>query len=147
MNTVIPELQYKRNHHVDRLQTHEVYLRGDHVTLRPMTEEDWDLLHRWNNDPEVMKYADHDEFRPSTLGEVLAMIGEKELWGRGYGTEAIAVLVDFGFSHEAADAIFGIVSADNARSLRAFEKCGFNRHAVVQDDDTTLSYDLVVTPV
>ena len=130
-----------------------------------------------------MKYADHDDFKPITLGEVQTiyrwisthahcfiievvgrpigecwlqrmnlrrivdqfpgkdvrridlMIGEKELWGRGYGAEAIAVLVDFGFSHEAADAIFGIVSADNARSLRAFEKCGFNRHAAVQDDD------------
>ena len=194
MNTVIPELEYKSNHHVARLQTYDVYLHGDHVTLRPMTEEDWDSLLKWNNDPEVMKYADHDDFKPITLGEVQTiyrwisthahcfiievvgrpigecwlqrmnlrrivdqfpgkdvrridlMIGEKELWGRGYGAEAIAVLVDFGFSHEAADAIFGIVSADNARSLRAFEKCGFNRHAAVQDDDGTLSYDLVVTP-
>ena len=195
MNTVIPELQYKSDHHVARLQTHDVHLHGGHVTLRPMTEEDWGSLLKWNNDPEVMKYADHDDFRPSPLGEVQAiyrwisthahcfsieaggcpigecwlqrmnrrrivdqfpgkdvrridlMIGEKELWGRGYGTEAIALLVDFGFSHEAADAIFGIVSADNARSLRAFEKCGLNRHAVVQEEDGTLSYDLVVTRV
>ena len=195
MNTVIPELQYKRDHHVARLQTHEVYLHGDHVTLRPMTEEDWGSLLKWNNDPEVMKYADHDDFRPSPLGEVQAiyrwisthahcfiieaggcpigecwlqrmnrrrivdqfpgkdvrridlMIGERKLWGRGYGPEAIALLVDFGFSHEAADAIFGIVSADNARSLRAFQKCGFNRHAATQDKDGTMSYDLVVTRV
>ena len=193
MNTVIPELEYKSDHHVARLQTHDVYLYGDHVTLRPMTEEDWDLLYRWNNDPGVMTYADHDDFRPSTLGEVHSiyrwisthahcfiievggrpigecwlqrmnlrrivdqfpgkdvrridlMIGEKELWGRGYGTVAIALLVDFGFGQEAADAIFGIVSANNARSLRAFEKCGFKPHAAIQDEDGTLSYDLVVT--
>ena len=191
---VIPELQYRSDHPVARLQTHDVLLRGDHVTLRPMTEDDWAILLRWNNDPEVMKYADHDDFSPSPLDEVQAiyrwisthahcfiieaegrpigecwlqrmnlrrivdqfpgkdlrridlMIGEKELWGRGYGPEAIALLVDFGFSREAADAIFGVVSADNARSLRAFQKCGFSRHAVVQEGDGTLSYDLVVTP-
>ena len=195
MNAVIPELEYKSDHHVARLQTHDVYLRSDQVTLRPMTEDDWGLLYRWNNAPEVMEYADHDDFKPSMLDEVKAiyrwisthahcfiidverrpigecwlqrmnlrrivdqfpgkdlrridlMIGEKEFWGQGYGTEAIALLVDFGFRHEAADAIFGIVSADNARSLRAFQKCGFNLHAAVQDEDGTLSYDLVVTPV
>ena len=194
MNTVIPELQYHRDHRVSRLQTHDVSLRGDRVTLRPMTEDDWATLLRWTNDPEVMKYADHDDFSPCTLDEVQSiyrwisthahcfiieaegrpigecwlqrmnlrrivdqfpgkdlrridlMIGEKELWGRGYGTEAIALLVDFGFRHESADTIFGIVSADNPRSLRAFEKCGFSRHAVVGEVDGSVTYDLMVTP-
>ena len=88
-----------------------------------------------------------DQFPGKDLRRIDLMIGERKLWGRGYGPEAISLLVDFGFSHEATDAIFGIVSADNARSLRAFEKCGFNRHAVVQEEDGTLSYDLVVTRV
>ena len=70
MDTVIPELQYKSDHYVTRLQTHDVLLRGDHVTLHPMTEEDWAILLKWNNDPEVMTYADHDDFRPSPLSEV-----------------------------------------------------------------------------
>ena len=193
VNEVVPELQFRSLHHVARLQTHEVYLRGDHVRLRPMTENDWGFLLKWNNEPKVMEYADHDDFKPSALGELQAiyrwisthahcfivevegypigecwlqrmnlrriveqfpgkdlrridlMIGEKELWGRGYGTEAIALLVDFGFSHESVDAIFGIVSADNGRSLRAFQKCGFTRHAVIQEEDGTLSYDMVLT--
>ena len=58
---------------------------------------------------------------------------------------AIALLVDFGFRHGSADAIFGIVSADNSRSLRAFQKCGFGCHAVIHEEDGTSSYDLVVT--
>ena len=193
VNAVMPELEYKSHPPVARLQTHDVYLRGDHVTLRPMTEDDWGFLLKWNNDPEVMEYADHDGFKPSTLGEVQGiyrwisthahcfiievegypfgecwlqrmnlrrivdqfpgenlkridlMIGEKELWGRGYGTETIALLVNFGFRDVGADAIFGIVSADNARSLRAFHKCGFSRHAVIQEEDGTLSHDLIIT--
>ena len=160
-----------------------------------MNEGDWAFLLKWNNDPEVMKYADHDDFGLSTVGEIQAiyrwisthahcfiieaegrsigecwlqhmnlrrivdqflgqdlrridlMIGEKELWGRGYGTEAIALLVDFGFRYEAADAIFGIVSTDNARSLRAFRKCGFSRHAMTHEEGGTSSRDLVVRPV
>jgi RimJ/RimL family protein N-acetyltransferase len=41
------------------------------------------------------------------------MIGEKSLWGRGIGTEAIGLLVDFGFATEQADAIFAAVAQDN----------------------------------
>ena len=194
MNTVIPELQYRSDHRVARLQVHDVHLQGNRVTLRPMTEDDWATLLKWNNDPEVMKYADHDEFEPTTLGDVQSiyrwisthahcfmievegrpigecwlqrmnlqrivdqfpgkdlrridlMIGEKELWGQGYGTESIALLVDFGLTLEAADAIFGLVSADNTRSLRAFQKCGFTRHEAIRQEDGTLSYHLVVMP-
>ena len=61
------------------------------------------------------------------------------------GTETIALLVDFGVRRQSVDAIFGIVSADNVLSLRAFQKCGFTRHAVIQEEDGTLSHDLVLT--
>ena len=193
MSVVIPDLQYRSEHSVERLQSHDAYLRGDRVTLRPLTEDDWHLLLKWNNDPEVMRYFDHDGFSPTPLGEVQSIyrwvsthahcfiielegrsigecwlqrmnlrrivdqfpgkdlrridiaIGEKELWGRGYGSEAIRLLVDFGFAHETVDSIFGIVSADNERSLRAFEKCGFSTHALTQEEDDTLVHDMIVT--
>ena len=192
MSIVIPDLQYRNDHGVDNLQSHDVYLMGDHVTLRPMTEDDWHLLLKWNNDPEVMKYVDHGDFSPIALDEVRSIyrwvsthahcfiievegrsigecwlqrmnlrrileqlrgqdirridlaIGEKELWGRGYGSEAITLLVEYGFARKSADAIFGIVSADNERSLRAFEKCGFSSQALVREQDGTLVHDLVL---
>lgn len=71
-------------------------------------------------------------------------IGEKELWGNGYGTETIGLLVNFGFDNEKADAIFAIVSSDNSRSLRAFRKCGFKRNDVIQFEDGSSYYDLVL---
>ena len=73
MNAVIPSLRFRSGHSVTRLQSHDVVLRGDHVTLRPMTESDWDFLLKWNNDPDVMEYADHCEFRESSLGEIQAV--------------------------------------------------------------------------
>lgn len=193
MSVVIPYLQYRSDHGVTQLQSHGIHLRGDRVALRPMTEDDWDLLLKWNNDSEVMRYFDHDEFTPISLDDVQSIyrwvsthahcfiikldghsigecwlqtmnlqrivdqfpgqdlrridiaIGEKELWGRGYGTESIALLSDFGFSQEGVDAIFGIVSADNVRSLRAFEKCVFRLHALIQEEDGALVHDMIVT--
>ena len=192
VNAVIEELGFDRGHGVSRLRTHDVTLRGKHVTLRPMTEGDWDLLVRLNNDPEVMKYADSNEFEEKTRGEVQAIyrwisthaycfiievedrpigecwlqrmnlrrivdqfpgedlrridlaIGEKRLWGRGHGAEAIGLLVGFGFRDESVSAIFGLVLADNRRSLRAFQKNGFERHAVTEEDDGTSGHDLIV---
>jgi len=43
------------------LRQHRVTLRGKRVRLRPLTEEDWDLLLKWNNDPEVLYFAEGDE--------------------------------------------------------------------------------------
>ena len=75
------------------------------------------------------------------------MIGKKELWGRGYGTETIALLVDFGVRRTNRSTRYSASSPPTtSRSLRAFQKCGFTRHAVIQEEeDGTLSHDLVLT--
>jgi RimJ/RimL family protein N-acetyltransferase len=77
------------------------------------------------------------------------LIGEKHLWGKGLGTEAIRLLCEFGFTRERADAIFGCGVADyNARSRRAFEKVGF---VVCAESDqppgakARITYDLILT--
>ena len=69
-NAVIPELEYSRDHDVVELQTHDLFLRGECVTLRPMTEDDWDLLFAWNNDPEVMEHVESDGFTPRSLSDI-----------------------------------------------------------------------------
>jgi RimJ/RimL family protein N-acetyltransferase len=60
--------------------------------------------------------------RTATTGTAL---GEKEFWGRGYGTEAKMLLLDFAFN--ALD-LFGVssrVMAHNERSLAYGRKCGY----------------------
>jgi len=37
-----------------KLREHTIWLCGEHVLLRPMTEYDWDSLLLWNSDPEVL---------------------------------------------------------------------------------------------
>lgn len=179
-----------------RLREHSVFLRGSSVTLRPLTEHDWDVLLVWNTDPEVLYFSEGDdvsaydladiqeiyrgvsrnafcfliEFGGKPVGEgwlqqmnierILAkyptqdcrridlMIGEKHLWGRGLGTDAIRTLTRFGFESENADMIFGLVGDYNERSIRAFQKAGFHIDAKVPEPSgrkAKFTVDLVIT--
>ena len=40
------------------------------MVLRAMTEGDWDLLYRWNNDPEVLYWAEGEAVHSRSVGEV-----------------------------------------------------------------------------
>lgn len=76
------------------------------------------------------------------------MIGEKQLWGQGLGTQMIRILTRFGFEVEGADMIFGLVSDYNVRSRRAFERVGYQ--AVNEFDESAggkakITYDLAIT--
>jgi RimJ/RimL family protein N-acetyltransferase len=75
------------------------------------------------------------------------MIGEKDLWGKGLGTEAIRLLSRFGFERGSADMIFALVYDYNIRSRKAFLKAGFEIDAIVEEPDSDkakLVYDLVL---
>ncbi len=52
------------------LHTHTITLRGERVTLRPMTEADWPLLLRWNSDPEVLYFSEGDDVQSYSLADV-----------------------------------------------------------------------------
>ena len=53
------------------------------------------------------------------------VIGEKGEWNRGYGTEALEALCDFGFGQLRLERIALDVYAGNKRAQRSYEKAGF----------------------
>ncbi len=157
-----------------KLGEHEIVLRGEKVLLRPMTEDDWDILLKWNNDPDVLYFSESADVTSHSLEQVQQIyrgvsrnafcfiievdgrpigecwlqrmnlervlekypgqdcrridltIGEKHLWGHGFGTDVIRTLTKFGFEGERADMIFGCDIADyNPRSLKAFQRVGY----------------------
>ncbi|HZO89617.1 MAG TPA: GNAT family N-acetyltransferase [Chthonomonadaceae bacterium] len=55
---------------MDRLRTHNIVLTGDRVVLRPMREDDWDILLRWNNDPDVLYCSESDTVGVRSLDEI-----------------------------------------------------------------------------
>jgi RimJ/RimL family protein N-acetyltransferase len=53
------------------------------------------------------------------------VIGEKDLWGQGYGTEALLAICDFGFGQLRLERIELDVYTGNDRARRSYEKAGF----------------------
>lgn len=60
--------------------------------------------------------------RTATLG---IMIGETENMSKGYGTEAIRLMMDFAFNYLNLNNIMLNVMEFNKRAIRAYEKVGF----------------------
>ena len=52
------------------LRQHNVILKGQTIILRPMTENDWDILLKWNSDPDVLYYVEGDVVSSRTREEI-----------------------------------------------------------------------------
>ncbi|PKK89756.1 MAG: GNAT family N-acetyltransferase [Candidatus Wallbacteria bacterium HGW-Wallbacteria-1] len=57
--------------------------------------------------------------------EVGIFIGDRNYWNKGYGTEALTLLLDFGFNVRNFNNIFLTVKDFNARAIKCYEKLGF----------------------
>jgi RimJ/RimL family protein N-acetyltransferase len=53
------------------------------------------------------------------------VIGEKEYWGRGYGREAIRLLLDYAFRYRNMRKVYLSTGSHNERALRCYRACGF----------------------
>jgi len=179
------------------LREHDVHLVDGPLHLRPMTEDDWDILLVWNNDPEVLFYSEGGDITSWSLSDMQAlyrgmsrqayvfvseldgrpigecwlqkmnlervkkrypeldvrridlMIGEKDCWGKGWGTRIIRLLVRFAFEECGVDILYEPEIADyNPRSRRVFEKNGFVVEQVIPQAEglkATVGYDMMLT--
>ena len=59
-------------------------------------------------------------------GIIGLMIGEKECWGKGYGTETIKLVTDYAFKQLNLHKVTAGAVANNHGSVRAFQKAGFD---------------------
>lgn len=66
--------------------------------------------------------------------ELGIFIGEVDEWGKGYGTDAVNALVDFGFAELRLERIWLNVWTENVAARRAYEKAGFVREGTVRHD-------------
>ena len=61
----------------------------------------------------------------SGVAELGIGIGDRAYWGRGYGREAVALLVDWGFRMHNLRKIWLTVYASNERAIRSYQAAGF----------------------
>jgi len=57
--------------------------------------------------------------------EVGIFVGNRDYLGNGYGTEAMSLLLDFGFNVRNLHSIRLRVRSFNTRAIKSYEKCGF----------------------
>ncbi len=71
----------------------------------------------------MMDYRDVDAItRSATVG---VTIGEKDLWGQGYGSEALRLLVGYLFDHLNLNRVQLDTWSGNERAIRSFTRIGF----------------------
>jgi [ribosomal protein S5]-alanine N-acetyltransferase len=61
-------------------------------------------------------------------------IGEKGEWGKGYGTEATFLMVQYAFDTLNLNRVRLLVFESNTRGIRAYEKVGFKQEGVLRQD-------------
>ncbi len=74
------------------------------------------------------------EDRKAGLG---IMIGEKDYWSNGYGTDAIIVLLRFAFGEMNLHRVWLTVDTSNERAVACYRKCGFQEEARLRQDRYT----------
>lgn len=67
-------------------------------------------------------------------GEYGIFIGEDKMRGKGLGTEATRLILDYGFGPLGLNKIFLRVLADNAGAIRSYEGAGFVREGYLKED-------------
>ena len=72
--------------------------------------------------------------------EIGIFIGNKEYWSRGYGKEAMSLLLDYGFKALNLHNVFLRVYSSNKRAIKCYEKIGFitigkNREALLRNGE------------
>lgn len=61
----------------------------------------------------------------SRTAETGVFIGEAENWSKGYGREAMRLILRHAFNDLGLQRVWLTVFADNQRAIRSYEKCGF----------------------
>jgi RimJ/RimL family protein N-acetyltransferase len=64
-------------------------------------------------------------FQPQREAVMGIQIGEREYWGKGYGTDALRVLLRYAFGELNLDRVSLSFLEGNDRAQRSYEKCGF----------------------
>lgn len=71
--------------------------------------------------------------RRNRSAEISIIIGEKDCWGGGFGTEAFRLIIDYGFNVLNLHRLWIGMTTDNAGMIRIAEKLGFKEEGRFRD--------------
>jgi len=71
------------------------------------------------------------KYRRATIG---IMIGEKDHWGKGYGSDAVTTLLRYSFEELGMRRVELFTDMENVRARKAYLKCGFQEEGVIRQN-------------
>jgi RimJ/RimL family protein N-acetyltransferase len=120
-------------------------LTGD---VNPMSDEDVeDFFQKIQNDDNRLWFViviNQDDrvigeagllrmFKPWKTTDLTIIIGEKDTWGKGYGTEAITLLLDYTFKQLEFHRVSVGVVGFNERAIGFYKKIGFKQEGIQRE--------------
>lgn len=72
--------------------------------------------------------------RKASKAELYIFIGEKSLWGKGYGRDGYKLLVNYGFAELGLNRIYLYQLAENSRAIKATEALGWHTEGLLRND-------------
>jgi RimJ/RimL family protein N-acetyltransferase len=89
-------------------------------------------IHRLSDGHRIGGIVLRDVDRENGSAELAIFVGERSELGRGYGTDALRCIEDFGFGELRLHRIELAVFDYNVRAIRAYEKAGFRTEVVLR---------------
>ena len=101
--------------------------------VRQDKERVWFVVVLKENDRVIGEVGLLRMFHPWRNTDLSIIIGDKDAWGQGYGTEAILLLLDYAFGYLGFHRVSVGVVGFNERALRFYDKVGFRREGLQRD--------------
>ena len=73
--------------------------------------------------------------RVSGTAELGVAIGDREYWGRGYGRDAVRVLLRYAFLMQNLNRVWLRTGSSNERAIRCYRACGFVQEGILRQHD------------
>lgn len=64
--------------------------------------------------------------------EFSILLGDKEEWGKGYGKQATAEMLKFGFLERNLERIYLTVDVEHQKAIKIYEKLGFKKEGLLR---------------
>jgi len=115
------------------------------VNEQPSVAEEFDWYVSKRQDPDTLLWSIESadgallgnvELRLRPLdrrAEVGIGIFDRGEWGKGYGTEAMQLVLDYAFGELKLNRVQLATDLSNARAIRSYEKCGFIREGLLRE--------------
>lgn len=104
---------------------HQIYtLTKEKEILKEISENSFAIIEK-KNDKLIGNCGLIDIEHVTRKAELGIFIGEKEYWDKGFGTEAIKLLLDYGFNLLNLHNIMLEVFSFNKRAIKVYKKIGF----------------------